>query len=170
MQYQTLVSRGTRRHGFLLIELLIAISIIGLLMAAGAVSLAAAQQSSRDAERAGHGLAIKQALDSYAAANRGFYPVTGSGCASEQAVALSRYIGAKINGAFPTDPRPQAGATACASGNYAYQEAAVLGVSSPYRYRLQVAFEKARPQGEVNYSEPASVGSRTRYWLNGPGK
>ena len=66
-----------RRPGFTLIELLVVISIIGILIAAAAVSYTNAQQKGRDGKRKSDLKTIQQALALYFEAN-GKYPDSGT--------------------------------------------------------------------------------------------
>lgn len=75
---QLTINRRPWRRGFSLIELLVVISIIGLLTAIGTASLSNAQQKGRDARRKADLKTIQQALELYFQAN-GKYPATSSG-------------------------------------------------------------------------------------------
>lgn len=67
-----------RRRGFSLIELLVVISIIGVLLATASVSWTNAQQKGRDGRRKADLRAIQQALELYINAN-GTYPNSSAG-------------------------------------------------------------------------------------------
>jgi len=67
-----------KRKGFTLIELLVVITIIAILIAAGAVSYTNAQRKGRDARRKSDLKAIQQGLDQYFSQN-GKYPAGSSG-------------------------------------------------------------------------------------------
>jgi len=67
-----------KSKGFSLIELLVVITIIGILIAAGTVSYTKAQQKGRDAKRKSDLKAIQQALDQYFSQN-GKYPTGSTG-------------------------------------------------------------------------------------------
>jgi len=65
------------RKGFTLLELLIVISIIGVLTAFSLASYITAQKKTRDSRRIGELKAIQQALEQYNADNNGIYPTNG---------------------------------------------------------------------------------------------
>lgn len=82
--------------GFTLLELLVVISIIGILIVIGSVAFTTAQQKGRDARRRGDIKAIQNAMEQYYANNNSSYP--SSACDT----ALSTNY---FNGDFPTDPK-----------------------------------------------------------------
>lgn len=67
--------------GFTLVELLIAVSIIGILVAIGTVSYSTVNKQSRDTKRKSDMEQIRSALEMYRADN-GYYPSAGCAAAS----------------------------------------------------------------------------------------
>lgn len=86
------LSRRRLTRGFSLLELLVVISIIGILMAMGAVAFTTVQKKGRDARRQGDIKAMGDALEQYYAE---FTTYTGS-CAA---------IGTYMPGGIPLDPK-----------------------------------------------------------------
>lgn len=87
------------RYGFSLIELMVVISIIGVLMAIGAVSYTTAQRKARDSSRKNAMDSIAKALEQYYADNS-TYPVQ-SNCSG-----LFTGSNTYFQGGAPTDPKP----------------------------------------------------------------
>lgn len=83
-----------RTKGFTLLELLVVISIIGILVAVAAVSFTTAQKQSRDSRRRGDIKAIQNAFEQYNSTNNGAYAVD---CAS--------MLTGNLQGNTPTDPK-----------------------------------------------------------------
>jgi prepilin-type N-terminal cleavage/methylation domain-containing protein len=81
------------KKGFTLLELLIAIAIIGILVSIGVASYTLAQKQSRDARRRGDVRAVREAWEQYYADNSSSYP---SGCS-----IASTYL----PGGLPEDPK-----------------------------------------------------------------
>ncbi len=81
------------KNGFTLLELLVVISIIGILMAMAAVAYSTAQVRARDARRRSDIDAIQQAFEQYYAANGQYI----NNC---QAMAADEYL----SGPLPEDP------------------------------------------------------------------
>ena len=92
--------RRLKVRGFTLLELLVVISLIGLLVSIGAVSYTSAQKKSRDSRRKGDLKAIQNGFEQYYSENDASYPKT----AAEAATA--------IVGGLPVDPKN--------SGTYVY--------------------------------------------------
>src|SRR5258706_5196864 len=63
-----------KNYGFTLLELLITVTIMGVLSALGVFAYSPAQPRARDAKRKSDLLQYKNALEVYATKNNGFYP------------------------------------------------------------------------------------------------
>lgn len=84
--------------GFTLLEILVVISIIGILIALGASAYSVAQQKSRNARRQGDMKQMQNAFEQYYAANSSQYSANGSNC--------NGMAGQFPSGSLPTDPKP----------------------------------------------------------------
>lgn len=124
-------TRTSQDKGFTIIELLVAIVVVGILAGITIVSYTGIQQRSRDTERSGHIAQIQIAIDKYYADNSQ-YPLV---CAADDtpcdasllATPLSDYIEA-----IPTDP-----SFAGTGTDYQY----VRGGTSGNAYGLLVSYE-----------------------------
>ncbi|MCD8484274.1 type II secretion system GspH family protein [Candidatus Woesebacteria bacterium] len=82
------------RSGFTLFELLVSISIIGILIALGTVSFTTAQQSGRDSRRRSDVTGMRNALEQYYAR----YTAYPDACTDDEVTEV-------LPNGFPTDPK-----------------------------------------------------------------
>jgi len=121
------------KNGFTIIELIVAIVVIGIIASIMIVSYTGVQQRARDSERGSHVTELKIALEKYRAEN-GSYPGVcpggdGSGCAvSELTAALQPYTNT-----IPHDPR----FTADSPEDYRY----VRGAVETGSYAIRINYE-----------------------------
>lgn len=101
--------KKTNQKGFSLLELLVVISIIGILLAIGAVGFTAAQKRGRDARRRGDLNAWQDALEQLYAEETDY---TGGGVGCQ--VAVDEHM----NGQTPTDPKSGSYDATCTADDY----------------------------------------------------
>jgi len=90
---------SSKQSGFTLLELLVVVSIIGILIAISSAAFSTAQKKSRDAKRYGDVKSLQNAFEQYAAQNSGLYAAACATMVSINGVDL-------LPGGWPTDPKP----------------------------------------------------------------
>lgn len=91
-----------RQNGFTLLELLVSISIIGVLISLGAVSYSTAQKKARDSKRQGDLRAIQNALEQYYSICGYVYPTAMPAAGSPITCPTGSVI---VLEAYPVDPK-----------------------------------------------------------------
>ncbi|MBP9817972.1 type II secretion system protein [Candidatus Shapirobacteria bacterium] len=90
-----------KKNGFTLFELMVSISIIGILTALAIVSYSSSQKKARDVRRMEDMNAVQKAAEQYYSINSATYP-TAALWASGQAWTVA---GSTVLESFPTDPK-----------------------------------------------------------------
>jgi type II secretory pathway pseudopilin PulG len=170
-------------RGFILVELLVTISIIGLLIAAAAFSLSNSRSNARDAVRFADSITIGKAIDSYVAANReSFPPSSAVSCTdSLQSALRSSLPNASV---APKDPRPlqEASSTIDYRKCYTLYRNTVGGTTfadiTSYQYLIEIGTEKDIPADISTHRRSSdfsptitpvsSGGQRTPFYYPGP--
>lgn len=128
-----------KKTAFTLVEILIVITIIGILAVAVIPRLTGGPARARDAERKGDLSEIATALEAYAADNAGYYPaISGAAVCVDTLSAITPYL--TIMPADPTGIGVGSSTRRC-STNYTYYPLRVGGVSSPNGYLLLAKLE-----------------------------
>lgn len=92
--------KSNHNKAFTLIEMLVVISLIGILAALALVSFGGAQKQARDTTRKSDIKQYQTSIEDYASKNGGLYPVSGSTIISSGAVCTALAIGT-----CPADPK-----------------------------------------------------------------
>lgn len=184
------------RRAFTLLELMLVVTIIGLLYAGAGVAFTTARRSGRDAQRIGDVLLISRAIDESAITNHGQYPrnansgsnatmcadqILGSSGSNPNNIDLTMFTSHTI----PKDPAPAVPAATCQNmlNGYTYHTeyghksavSANLAASQEVVYSIEVGLENPKQQDETefygqqdlqNVTAVAST-SRNRYIYNG---
>lgn len=148
------MQKSHTHRAFTLIELLIVITIIGILAVALVPRLTGGPAKARDAQRKTDLQQIATALEFYADDNSGQYPTPAStSCVSDIKTSLTGYLTT-----IPSDP--QAGGTVCTSG-YTYIPITVSSKVTSYILMAKLENIKAAGTGIYEGSSwtPSSVTS-----------
>lgn len=144
---QNLLNR--KSSGFTLVELLIVITIIGILVVALLPRLTGGRNKARDAARISHLQQISTALEFYADDTNGQYPA-GAACTTDAGVqsALGTYLTTVPNDPLSTN---YWSAGACSAAGYDYAD-----MDGGNGYLLIAKLENPNAQGENIYEGDAS--------------
>ncbi len=131
----------TRQKGFSLLELLVVVSIIGILIAITSVAYSTAQKKGRDSKRRADVKAMQSAFEQYNASNSGSYDSVLTNCTGMASLGANEFL----PGGLPVDPKGVAytctntAAIYCictpaletGGGNSATADCSALGAASP---------------------------------------
>ena len=147
-----MVTLHLRKRAFTLIELLIVITIIGILAVALVPRLTGGPARARDATRKADLQQIATGLEFYANDNAGAYPTSTTGnCVS--ALSLSSYL------TLPSDPSSDGWSTTYCSTGYAYIPLNTDSDATIEGYLLVADLETETDKGSGTYSTAYSVTS-----------
>ena len=132
----------SKENGFTLFELLVVISIIGILLALTTVAYSSAQKRARDAKRMEDMQGIQKALEQYYALSGGSYP------SDAYSSGDLTYSGTTIMDIFPTDPKN--------SGDYQYTD--ISGDEDAYCYCAQLEVSDSGNSGAADCSDWSGTG------------
>lgn len=104
--------------GFTLLELLVVVSIIGILIAVSSAAFSTAQKKSRDAKRQGDIKSMQTAFEQFVAQNAGSYGATCAGMTTLNGTAI-------LPGGLPNDPKTGT-SYSCSSDTSSYCACATL--------------------------------------------
>ena len=90
--------------GFTLIELLVVISIVGILASLALSSYSGAQKQTRDTQRKSDLNQYRNALENYAAANNGLYPLMTTPNTVDNICGSGKPLDSKFIASCPDDP------------------------------------------------------------------
>ena len=94
----------SQKFGFTLIELLVVISIIGILASLALASYTGAQKQTRDTQRKSDLNQYRNALENYAAANNGVYPLMTTPNTVANICGSGKPLGSEFMASCPDDP------------------------------------------------------------------
>ena len=171
--------KPVRKSGFTIIELLVVITIIGLLIGAAGIGLAKARVNNRDSRRISDVLQLAHAIDQSALSVRGMYP-TNTGGSSAVIVNSSSSLASQLDLSLftsrqiPSDAQPEYSSCLASPVNYTcgyvYSNRQATSLAKPangqqYEYVLEIGLEGSPTtdlQGITN-TPSSSDSARTRY-------